>query len=192
MVSGVAARPLRCSAACPGLRRGKVLVGGRWGHGSAVTGSGGSGRGGGRAAGGFEQVHPSGLVVPSGRCMVMWPRPWQAMRAATAISWLRMVVPRAFAQEASARQPAARVRLWQSRSASRRWDRMTSGSGDFAATTSRPSGVTGPTLFGPRRRSVIAATEQTKAPCCLSWLFRIAEWLTGDSSDPVYLSAGVA
>jgi len=28
-------------------------------------------------------IHP---WMSSGRCMVMWPRPWQAMRAVTAIS----------------------------------------------------------------------------------------------------------
>ena len=58
-------------------------------------------------------IHPVSRCQPSGRCMVMWPRPWRAMRAATAISWPRMVEPRAFAPDPPARQPAARVRLWQ-------------------------------------------------------------------------------
>ena len=49
------------------------------------------------------QVHPGGLrCQPSGRCMVRWPRPWRAMRAATAISWPRMVAPRALAKKAPA------------------------------------------------------------------------------------------
>jgi hypothetical protein len=43
----------------------------------------------------------------------MWPRPWRAMRAATLMSWLRMVAPRAFAWQRPASVPAARVRLRQ-------------------------------------------------------------------------------
>ncbi len=43
---------------------------------------------------------------------MMWPRPCRAIRAATAMRWLRMVAPRTLAQMPSARMPAARVRLW--------------------------------------------------------------------------------
>jgi len=61
----MAFRPLTCSAACPGLSLGRC-----W---RATAGPGrcddrvlgGSGRGSGRAAGGFEQGHPFGLAVPA-------------------------------------------------------------------------------------------------------------------------------
>jgi hypothetical protein len=58
-------------------------------------------------------IHWCSRCQPSGRCKVRWPRPLRAMRAATAMSWLRRVAPRAFAWNGPASVPAARVRLWQ-------------------------------------------------------------------------------
>jgi hypothetical protein len=45
----------------------------------------------------------------SGRCQVMWSRPVRAGRAATAMSSVRMVAPRATACRVEARVPSARV-----------------------------------------------------------------------------------
>jgi hypothetical protein len=56
-------------------------------------------------------IHSVWRCQPSGRCKVMWPRPWRAMRAATLIRWLRMVRPRALAHAGPARMAAARSRL---------------------------------------------------------------------------------
>jgi len=49
--------------------------------------------------------------------MVMWPRPWRAIRAAMLTRWLRMVMPRTLAQAGPARVAAARSRLWSSEEA---------------------------------------------------------------------------
>ncbi len=112
---GVALPPLTCSAACPGFRRGAVLAGGRWGP----CGCGDRVRAGQAAVAGGPQaasnrfIHSVSRCQPSGRCTVMWPRPWRAIRAATLMRWPRMVAPRAFAWKALAKQPTARVRLWQ-------------------------------------------------------------------------------
>src|SRR2546421_6151147 len=57
-------------------------------------------------------IHSVWRCQPSGRCTVMWPRPWRAMRAATSMKSRRRVAPRALAQARLARDPAARSRLW--------------------------------------------------------------------------------
>src|SRR5437667_10897352 len=98
-LSGFSLGVLACGRWGPGLRGDRV-----WAGQAAVAG--------GPQAASIRLIHLVSWCQPSGRCMVMWPRPWRAIRATTAISWPRMVAPRAFAQEAPARQPAARVRLW--------------------------------------------------------------------------------
>jgi hypothetical protein len=111
---GAAFPPLACSVACPGARWGGA---GGWplGPGSCRdwVWAGQAAVAGGPQAAWNKFIHPVSRCQPSGRCSAMWRRPWREMRAATAISWPRMVAPRALALKAPARQPTARVRLWQ-------------------------------------------------------------------------------
>jgi hypothetical protein len=55
--------------------------------------------------------HCAWWCQPSGRCKVIWPRPWRAVRAATSIRSRRSVAPRALAWARLARAPTARSRL---------------------------------------------------------------------------------
>src|SRR6266542_1272255 len=57
-------------------------------------------------------IHSCSRCHSSGRCKVMWPWPWRAVRAATSMRSRRSVAPRALAQARLARVPAARSRLW--------------------------------------------------------------------------------
>jgi hypothetical protein len=68
--------------------------------------------GGGPQAASNRFIHSVWRCQPSGRCTVISPRPWRAMRAATSIRPARSVAPRALAQARLARDPAARSRLW--------------------------------------------------------------------------------
>src|SRR5512140_1804644 len=100
------------SAACPFVLTG-MLAGGLPGGRGRPVGCGDRGAGQAAAAGGpvaasNRFIHPVWRCQPSGRCTVMWPRPWRAMRAATSMSWPRMVAPRAFAQDGA---PRLRLRL---------------------------------------------------------------------------------
>jgi hypothetical protein len=84
------------SAACPQVPGpGSGFRGGRWGPSGVRTGSGWSGRGGGRPAGRVPQVQPFLLAVPAvGRWRVRCPRPWRAVRPAMAMRSRRMVAAR--------------------------------------------------------------------------------------------------
>ena len=42
-------------------------------------------------------IHSAWRCQPSGRCKVIWPRPWRAARAATSMRSRRSVAPRALA-----------------------------------------------------------------------------------------------
>src|SRR5206468_7279633 len=68
--------------------------------------------GGGRQAASRRFIHSVSRCHPSGRCKVIPPLPWRAIRAATSIRSRRSVAPRALAQARLARAPAARSRLW--------------------------------------------------------------------------------
>ncbi len=68
--------------------------------------------GGGPQAASNRFIHSCSRCQPSGRCKVISPRPWRAVRAATSIRSRRSVAPRALAQARLARDPAARSRLW--------------------------------------------------------------------------------
>src|ERR1700675_606817 len=101
---GISLLQLACSVAGPGFRW-ETLAGGRWGpcrRGDRVW-AGQAAAAGGPQAASNRLIHAVSRCQPSGRCTVIWPRPWREMRAATAISWVRMVAPRAFAKKAPAR-----------------------------------------------------------------------------------------
>lgn len=67
--------------------------------------------GGGPQAASNRASHSAWRCQPSGRCKVMCPRPWRAIRAATPMRSRRSVAPRAAAQAGLASAPAARSRL---------------------------------------------------------------------------------
>ncbi len=117
------------------------FAGGRWGCGGADR----SGlvrplRAGGPQAASNRFIHSVWRCQPSGRCTVMCPRPWRAVRAATSMRSRRSVAPRALAKARLARDPAARSRLW-------RWRRRPAR--PRSRGTSRRAGVPG----GRRSRS---------------------------------------
>ena len=59
-----------------------------------------------------QLIHSVSRCQSWGRCRMIWPRPWQAIRAATLMRSRRKVAPLALAQARLARDPAARSRLW--------------------------------------------------------------------------------
>jgi hypothetical protein len=97
VIPGAGVPPLACRAACPGFRaRGT----GFWAAAGAVGGADRFGAGQAAAAGGPQAAshrfsHSCSRCQPSGRWRVMWPLPWRAVRAATAIRSRRMVAARA-------------------------------------------------------------------------------------------------
>ena len=71
--------------------------------------------GGGPQAASNRFLHSCSRCQPSGRCRVISPRPWRAIRAATSIRSRRSVAPRALAQARLARDLADVVEQWLSR-----------------------------------------------------------------------------
>jgi hypothetical protein len=101
----------------------------------------------------------------------MWPRPWREMRAATAINWPRMVAPRALAPEAPARQPAARVRLWQ----------MAARVSHAAFAGKCPEGRC---ARGPLTRSANTCSTMAWSRCCASaWMMLILSFRVSQGCD---------
>ena len=111
---GVVFPPLACSAACP------QVPGSGAGFGVALRavgvrdlfGAGQAAAAGGPQAASHRFSHSCSRCQPSGRWRARRPRPWRAVRAATAIRSRRIVAARAFANGRLAREPAARSRLW--------------------------------------------------------------------------------
>src|SRR6266516_3917402 len=117
MVAGVVFLPLTFLRLVQGTRRGSWLVvrrGGRLGPlgrvdwlwaGQAARADGGP------VAASNRFIQSCSRCQPSGRCKVISPRPWRAIRAATLIRSRRSVAPLPLAQARLARDPAARSRL---------------------------------------------------------------------------------
>ena len=112
MIPGAGVLPLACCAACPGfLARGRVR-GGRGGRrGTDRFGAGQAAAAGGPLAASQRVSRSCSRCQAWGRCRVMWPLPWRAVRAATAIRSRRMVAALALAKGRLASAPAARSRL---------------------------------------------------------------------------------
>jgi hypothetical protein len=92
---------------------GAVAYGDRVGAGQAAAA-------GGPQAAWNRLIHPVSRCQPSGRCMVMWLRPWRAMRAATLISWSRYGLWRGRPRPGSRRRGSGYGR-WRPGSAMQRW-----------------------------------------------------------------------
>src|SRR5262249_59936594 len=107
--------PLAGPAACPVLARDPWLAGAGgawpWGCGDRVW-AGQAAQAGGPVAASNRFIHSASWCQPSGRCSVMWPRPWRATRAATSIRSARGGAPRGLAEPRAARAPAGPQRVW--------------------------------------------------------------------------------
>ena len=99
-IAGVVFPAAHCRAACPvslaGVRAGGARVGCGCGCGDRVGAGQAAGAGGPQPASN-RLVHSCSRCQPSGRCMVIWPRPCRAVRAATLMRSRRTVAPRALA-----------------------------------------------------------------------------------------------
>jgi len=112
VIPGAGVRPLACRAACPGFP-GRGRGSGRlaaWRMRDRFR-AGQAAAAGGPQAASHRFSHSCSWCQPSGRWRARWPRPWRAVRAATAIRSRRIVAPRAFAKGRLASAPAARTRL---------------------------------------------------------------------------------